>query len=63
MQGFHITTYDPFELVMDSLTHVGVSVNNESKDGNYIILDAPTAYQMDAFGTYKFALSLLVHTA
>ena len=62
MQVFLITTYDPFERVMDSLMHVGVSVNNGSKDGNYIILDAPKAYQMDTFGAYKFALTLLVYT-
>jgi hypothetical protein len=39
-----VITYDSFERVMDSLTHVGVSVNNESKDGNFIILDSLKAY-------------------
>src|ERR671917_327580 len=41
------TTYDSFQRVIDSLTHVGVSVNKESKDGNLIILDAVKAYQID----------------
>jgi hypothetical protein len=62
MQGFLVTTCDSFERVMDSLTNVGVSVNNESKDGNFIILDAPKDYQIGTFGAYKFARSLLVNT-
>lgn len=47
---------------MDSLTNVGVSVNNESKDGNFIILDTPKGFQIGTFGPYKFARSLLIHT-
>ena len=39
-----VITYDSFERVMDSLTHVGVSANNETKDGNFIILDSLKAY-------------------
>jgi hypothetical protein len=50
MQGFLVTTCDSFMRVMDSLTNVGVSVNNESKDGNFIILDAPKDYQIGTFG-------------
>ena len=59
MQGFLVTKCDSFERVMDSLTNGGVSVNNESKDGNFIILDAPKDYQIGTFGAYKFARSLL----
>src|SRR5688500_11076967 len=57
------TTYDSFQRVIDSLTHVGVSVNNESKDGNLIILDAVKAYQIDTFGAFKFAQSLVMRAA
>ena len=57
---FLATTYDSFQKVIDSLTQVGVSVNKEAKDGNLIILDAIKAYQIDVFGAYKFAQSLVM---
>lgn len=60
---FLATTYDSFQKVIDSLTQVGVSVNKEAKDGNLIILDAIKAYQIDVFGAYKFAQSLVMRAA
>ncbi len=60
---FLATTYDSFQKVIDSLTQVGVSVNKEAKDGNLIILDAIKAYQIDVFGAYKFAQSLVMCAA
>jgi len=63
MQGFLIATYDSFERVLDSLKHVGVSGNNVSKDRKFLPLDAPKGCQKDTFDAYKFAQSLLVHTA
>ena len=60
---FLATTYDSFQKVIDSLTQVGVSVNKEAKDGNLIISDAVKAYQIDVFGAYKFAQSLVMRAA
>src|SRR5688572_22550637 len=57
------TTYDSFQRVIDSLTHVGVSVIKESKDGNLHILDSVKAYQLDTFGAFKFAQSLVMRAA
>lgn len=60
---FLATTYDSFQKVIDSLTQAGVSVNKEAKDGNLIILDAIKTYQIDVFGAYKFAQSLVMRAA
>ncbi len=60
---FLATTYDSFQKVIDSLTQVGVSVNKEAKDGNLIISDAVKAYQIDVFGAFKFAQSLVMRAA
>jgi len=60
---FLATTYDSFQKVTDSLTQVGVSVNKEAKDGNLIISDAVRAYQIDTFGAFKFAQSLVMRAA
>jgi hypothetical protein len=60
---FLATTYDSFQKVIDSLTQVGVSVNKEAKDGNLIISDAIKAYQIDVFGAFKFAQSLVMRAA
>ena len=54
-----ITTYDSFATVIDSLTQSGISVNNETKEGNLIILDSVKAYQIDTYGAMKFAKSLV----
>jgi hypothetical protein len=60
---FLATTYDSFQKVIDSLTQLGVSVNKEAKDGNLIISDAVKAYQIDTFGAFKFAQSLVMRAA
>jgi hypothetical protein len=53
-----ITTYDSFDRIKDSLTQAGISVNNETKEGNLIILDAFKAYQIDAYGALKFGTTV-----
>jgi hypothetical protein len=37
---------------------LGISVNNETKEGNLIILDAVKAYQVDTYGAVKFVATL-----
>ncbi len=54
-----ITTYDSFETIKDSLTEAGISVNNETKQGNLTILDAVKAYQIDTYGAVKFVTKLI----
>ena len=54
-----ITTYDSFETIKDSLTEAGISVNNQTKEGNLIILDAVKAYQIDTYGAVKFVTTLV----
>src|SRR3712207_1755426 len=56
---FLVTTYDSFDRIKDSLTQVGISVNNQIKEGNLIILDAVKAYQIDIQGALKFATTLV----
>jgi hypothetical protein len=53
-----VTTYDSFDRIKDSLTQAGISVNNEIKNGNLVILDAVKAYQIDIHGALKFATTL-----
>ena len=53
-----VTTYDSFDRIKDSLTQAGISVNNEIKEGNLVILDAVKAYQIDIHGALKFATTL-----
>jgi hypothetical protein len=53
-----VTTYDSFDRIKDSLTQAGISVNNETKQGNLTILDAVKAYQIDTHGALKFATTL-----
>ncbi len=55
---FLVTTYDSFDRIKDSLTQAGISVNNEIKEGNLIILDAVKAYQIDIHGALKFVTTL-----
>ena len=52
------TTYDSFDRIKDSLTKAGISVNNETKEGNLIILDAVKAYQIDVYGAIKFVTTV-----
>jgi hypothetical protein len=54
-----VTTYDSFDRIKDSLTQVGISVNNETKERNLIILDAVKAYQIDTYGAVKFVTTLV----
>jgi hypothetical protein len=54
-----ITTYDSFDRIKDSMMQVGISVNNETKEGNLIILDAVKAYQIDTYGAVKFVTTLV----
>jgi MEDS: MEthanogen/methylotroph, DcmR Sensory domain len=57
---FLATTYDSFQRVIESLTHTGITVSREAKDGNLIILDAVKAYQIDTMGAYTFAETLVM---
>ena len=57
-----ITTYDSFDRIKDSLTQVGIQVNNETKKGNLIILDAFKAYQIDTYGALKFGTTVAKRT-
>jgi hypothetical protein len=54
-----ITTYDSFDRIKDSMMQVGISVSNETKEGNLIILDAVKAYQIDTYGAVKFVTTLV----
>ena len=55
---FLVTTYDSFDRIKDSLTQAGISVNNETENGNLVILDAFKAYQIDIHDALKFATTL-----
>jgi hypothetical protein len=56
---FLVTTYDSFDRIEDALRSKGISVDNEKKDGNLIIVDSVRAYQLDAYGAIKLAKSLV----
>jgi hypothetical protein len=58
---FLATTYDSFERIEDALSSKGISVDNEKKDGNLIIVDAVRAYQIDTYGAMNFAKDLVMH--
>ena len=55
---FLATTYDSFDRIKNSLTQAGISVNNETKESNLIILDAVKAYQIDVQGAIKFVTTV-----
>ena len=57
---FLATTYDPFDKITNELTSKGVSVTNEMKDGNLVIVDAVGAYQIDTHGAMKLGKSLVL---
>ena len=57
---FLATTYDPFDKVTDELRSKGISVDNETKDGNLVIVDAVRAYQIDTYGAMKLGKSLVL---
>src|SRR5215216_6975909 len=54
---FLATTYDPFDKVTDELRSKGISVDNETKDGNLVIVDAVRAYQIDTYGAMNLGES------
>jgi hypothetical protein len=51
---FLVTTYDSFDRIKDTLRKNGISVNNEIKEGNLIILDSVKTYQIDIHGAVNF---------
>jgi hypothetical protein len=53
-----VTTYDSFDRIKDSMMQVGITINNEIKNGNLAILDAVKAYQIDIHGALKFVTTL-----
>src|ERR671911_1414275 len=60
---FLATTYDSFDRIEDALRSKGISVDNEKKDGNLIIVDAVRAYQIDTYGAVKLGKSLVMRAA
>src|SRR5215216_3106028 len=58
--AFIATTYDSFDRIEDVLKSKGISVDNEKKDGNLIIVDALRAYQIDTYGSVKIGKSLVM---
>jgi hypothetical protein len=60
---FLATTYDSFEIIEDALISKGISVDNQKKDGNLIIVDALRTYQIDTYGTMNLAKDLVMRAA
>ena len=60
---FLATTYDSFDRIYDALRSKGISVDNEMKDENLIIVDAVKAYQIDTYGAMKLGKSLVMRAA
>lgn len=60
---FLATTYDSFDRIEDALTSKGISVDDEKKKGNLIIVDAIRTYQIDTYGAINFAKDLVVRAA
>ena len=60
---FLATTYDPFDRMEHSLRSKGISVHDEKKRGNLIIVDALKVYQINTFGAINFAKDLVLHAA
>ena len=56
---FLATTYDPFDRIEDALRRKQISVEDEKKNGNLIIVDAFRAYQIDINGAMNFAKDLI----
>ena len=56
---FLATTYDPFDRIEDALRRKQISVEDEKKNGNLIIVDAFRAYQIDIDGAMNFAKDLI----
>lgn len=60
---FLATTYDSFDRIEDALMSKGISVDDEKKKGNLIIVDAIRTYQIDTYGAMNFAKDLVVRAA
>ncbi len=60
---FLATTYDSFDRIEDSLRSKGISVHDEKKNGNLIIVDALRTYQIDTYGAMNFAKDLVIRAA
>jgi hypothetical protein len=56
---FLATTYDSFDRIEDALRSKQISVEDEKKNGNLIIVDAFRAYQIDINGAMNFAKDLI----
>ncbi len=57
---FLATTYDSFDRIEDALRSKQISVEDEKKNGNLIIIDAFRAYQVDTNGAMNFAKDLVM---
>jgi hypothetical protein len=57
---FLATTYDSFDRIEDALRSKQISVEDEKKNGNLIIVDAFRAYQVDTNGAMNFAKDLVM---
>jgi len=60
---FLATTYDSFENVDNILRSKDISVDDERKEGNLVIVDAVRAYQIDTYGAMNLAKSLIMRAA
>lgn len=60
---FLATTYDSFKNVDNMLRSKGISVDEERKEGNLVIVDAVRAYQIDTYGAMNLAKSLIMRGA
>jgi predicted nucleotide-binding protein (sugar kinase/HSP70/actin superfamily) len=60
---FLATTYDSFKNVDNMLRSKGISVDEERKEGNLVIVDAVRAYQIDTYGAMNLAKSLITRGA
>jgi MEDS: MEthanogen/methylotroph, DcmR Sensory domain len=56
---FLATTYDSFDRIEDALRSKQISVEDEKKNGNLVIVDAFRAYQIDVNGAMNFAKDLI----
>ena len=60
---FLATTYDSLENVENILKSKCISVDYERNEGNLVIVDAVSAYQIDTYGAINFAKSLIMRAA
>jgi hypothetical protein len=60
---FLATTYDSFDRIEDALRSKQISVEDEKKNGNLIIVDAFRAYQINANGAMNFVKDLVMRAA